>query len=42
VRGNGRNCRDRRNNCYGLVTRRENAEKLCLGDYSVIVGAEGE
>lgn len=36
VRGASRNCRDPRNKCPGIVVRRKNAERLCLGDLSVI------
>lgn len=32
----GRDCRIRKNNCYGLIKRREDEVKLCMGDLSVI------
>lgn len=32
VRATYRNCRDRRNKCFGLVTRREREQAMCLGD----------
>jgi GH24 family phage-related lysozyme (muramidase) len=32
VRATHRNCRDRRNKCFGLVTRREREQAMCLGD----------
>lgn len=31
----GKDCRDRKNNCYGIVTRRSYEKSLCLGEVQI-------